>query len=177
MATKQDFTETEWATLQKGITGSGMLVSLSDRDFTDSFGEAGAMGKYLSGQQLTGATDLIRELAKVRGTGFGLTTPPDRLRNETIAAVTASVELLGTKSPDDVEPYRAPRPGPGGRRRGREVGHVGHRDRGDRADQGGAGRGLNGAPRVSPPRRRARTVRPSGLRPHRPPPATSAAAR
>jgi len=107
MATKQDFTETEWATLQKGITGSGMLVSLSDRDFTDSFGEAGAMGKYLSGQQLTGATDLIRELAKVRGTGFGLTTPPDRLRNETIAAVTASVELLATKSPDDVEPYRA----------------------------------------------------------------------
>ena len=106
MATKQDFSETEWATLQKGITGSGMLVSLSDRDFTDSFGEAGAMGKYLSGQQLTGATDLIRELAKVRGTGFGLTTPPDRLRNETIAAVTASVELLATKSPDDVEPYR-----------------------------------------------------------------------
>jgi hypothetical protein len=107
MATKQDFTETEWATLQKGITGSGMLVSLSDRDFTDSFGEAGAMGKYLSGQQLTGGTDLIRELAKVRGTGFGLTTPPDRLRNETIAAVTASVELLAAKSPDDVEPYRA----------------------------------------------------------------------
>ena len=107
MATKQDFSETEWATLQKGITGSGMLVSLSDRDFTDSFGEAGAMGKYLSGQQLTGATDLIRELAKVRGTGFGLTTPPDRLRNETIAAVTASVELLTAKSPDDVEPYRA----------------------------------------------------------------------
>ena len=106
MATKQDFTETEWATLQKGITGSGMLVSLSDRDFTDSFGEASAMGKYLSGQQLTGATDLMRELAKVRGTGFGLTTPPDRLRNETIAAVTASVELLATKSPDDVEPYR-----------------------------------------------------------------------
>jgi hypothetical protein len=106
MATKQDFTETEWATLQKGITGSGMLVSLSDRDFTDSFGEASAMGKYLSGQQLTGATDLMRELAKVRGTGFGLTTPPDRLRNETIAAVTASVELLTAKSPDDVEPYR-----------------------------------------------------------------------
>jgi hypothetical protein len=107
MATKQDFTEAEWATLQKGITGSGMLVSLSDRDFTDSFGEAGAMGKYLSGQQLTGATDLVRELAKVRGTGFGLTTPPDRLRNETMAAVTASIELLGAKSPDDVEPYRA----------------------------------------------------------------------
>lgn len=107
MATKQDFTETEWETLQKGITGSGMLVSLSDRDFTDSFGEAGAMGKYLSGQQLTGATELVRELAHVRGTGFGLTTPPDRLRDETLAALTASVELLGAKAPADLEPYRA----------------------------------------------------------------------
>ena len=106
MATKQDFTEIEWETLQKGITGSGVLVSLSDRDFTDSFGEAGAMGKYLSGQQLTGATDLVRELANVRGTGFGLTTPPDRVRDETMAALKASVELLAAKAPDDVEPYR-----------------------------------------------------------------------
>jgi hypothetical protein len=107
MATRQDFSETEWATLQKGVTGSGMLVSLSDRDFTDSFGEAGALGKYLSGQQLTGATDLIREIAKVKGMGFGLTTPPDRLRSETMAALTESVALLATKSPADVEAYRA----------------------------------------------------------------------
>ena len=106
MATRQDFSETEWATLQKGVTGSGMLVSLSDRDFTDSFGEAGALGKYLSGQQLTGATDLIREIAKVKGMGFGLTTPPDRLRSETMAALAASIELLTTKSPDDVDAYR-----------------------------------------------------------------------
>jgi hypothetical protein len=106
MATKQDFTEAEWAMLQKGITGSGMLVSLSDRDFTDSFGEAGAMGKYLSGQRLTGATDLVRELAHVRGTGFGLTTPPDRVRDETLAALTDSVALLAAKAPDEVGPYR-----------------------------------------------------------------------
>jgi hypothetical protein len=106
MATKQDFSEAEWATLQKGVTGSGMLVSLSDRDFTDSFGEASAMGKFLSGQQLTGGTDLVREVAKVHGTGFGLTTPPDRLRDETMAALRAAVELLSTKAPDDVEAYR-----------------------------------------------------------------------
>ena len=106
MATKQDFTETEWQTLQKGISGSGVLVSMSDRDFTDTFGEAGAIGKYLSGLQLTGATDLVRELAHVRGTGFGLTTPPDRVRDETMTALKASVELLAAKAPDEVEPYR-----------------------------------------------------------------------
>ena len=107
MATKQDFTEGEWATLQKGVTGSGMFVSLSDRDFTDSFGEAGALGKYLSAQQLTGATDLVRELAKIHGTGFGFTTPPETLRAETMSALSASVELLTAKAPDEVAPYRA----------------------------------------------------------------------
>ena len=60
MATKNDFTEPEWEGLQKGITGSGMLASISDRDLTDSFGEAGAMAKYLAGQQVAGSSDFIR---------------------------------------------------------------------------------------------------------------------
>ena len=34
MTTKTDFTESEWGALQKGITGSGLLVSLSDRDLS-----------------------------------------------------------------------------------------------------------------------------------------------
>src|SRR3954452_12110373 len=83
MATKQDFTEAEWTALQRGVTGTGMLVSLSDRDFTDSFGEAGAIAKYLSGQQLAATSELMREVAKTHGTGFGLTTSPEKLRAET----------------------------------------------------------------------------------------------
>ena len=43
MPTKADFSEDEWQAMQKGITGAGMLVSVTDRDFTDSFGEASAM--------------------------------------------------------------------------------------------------------------------------------------
>ena len=42
MPTKADFSEDEWQAMQKGITGAGMLVSVTDRDFTDSFGEASA---------------------------------------------------------------------------------------------------------------------------------------
>ena len=81
MATRQDFTDEEWAALQKGLMGSGMLVSVSDRDLTDTFGEAGALGKYLSGQQVAATSELIRELAKTRGTGFGLTASPDQVRS------------------------------------------------------------------------------------------------
>ena len=84
MATKADFTEAEWEALQKGLTGSGMLVSLSDRDFTDMFGEAGAMGKFLAGQQVAASSDVIRELAKTHSTGFGLTTSPDTVRAGTM---------------------------------------------------------------------------------------------
>ena len=106
MATKTDFTEPEWAALQKGVTGAGMLVSLSDRDFTDTFGEVGAMAKYLAGQHVASTSDLVRELAKTRGTGFGLGTSPDRMRAETLDALRSSVATLNAKAPADVEPYR-----------------------------------------------------------------------
>ena len=106
MATKADFTEDEWGTLQKGVTGSAMLVSLSDRDFTDSFGEVGALAKYLQGQQMAGPSDLIREIAKARGTGFGLTTPPAQVRDETVAALQSSITTLTAKAPDEVDGYR-----------------------------------------------------------------------
>jgi len=106
MATKNDFTEPEWDSLQKGLTGSGMLVSISDRDLTDSFGEAGAMAKYLAGQQVAGSSDFIREVAKTRGTGFGLTASPERVRDETIEALRSSLATLQAKAPTEVEPYR-----------------------------------------------------------------------
>ncbi|MDF2735830.1 MAG: hypothetical protein K0S97_2454 [Chloroflexota bacterium] len=106
MATKTDFTEPEWVALQKGITGSGFLVSLSDRDLSDTFGEVGAMAKYLSGQQVAGSSELIRELAKAHGTGFGLTTSPERVRAETMEALRSSVATLQTKAPTELKPYR-----------------------------------------------------------------------
>src|SRR3954463_4915484 len=106
MATKQDFTEAEWTALQRGVTGTGMLVSLSDRDFTDTFGEVGAMAKYLAGQNVAASSELIRELGKTHGTGFGIGTSPDRLRAETMDALRSSVATLEAKSPADVAPYR-----------------------------------------------------------------------
>ena len=106
MATKADFTEEEWQTLEKGVTGSGMLVSISDRDFTDSFGEAGAMAKYLGGQQVAASSELLRELAKPHGTGFGLTASPEKVRDETMAALRSAVGTLQAKAPDDLDGYR-----------------------------------------------------------------------
>jgi hypothetical protein len=106
LATKSDFTAAEWAALTKGVMGAGMLVSLSDRDLSDSFGEVGALAKYLAGQQVASTSELVRELAKTHGTGFGITSSPEKIRAETIEALQASLATLMAKAPDELEPYR-----------------------------------------------------------------------
>jgi len=106
MATKADFTEEEWETLQKGVTGAGMLVSLSDRDFTDSFVEAKAMAHSLGEQRGGSDSALMRDVATVRHSGFGLRTSPQELETETVDALRAGTAALQAKAPDEVAAYR-----------------------------------------------------------------------
>jgi len=105
MATKADFTEEEWKTMQKGVTGAGMLVSVSDPDFTDSFGEASSLAKYLAEQQRSDSV-LIRDLAHVHGTGFGFTTSREEAETETLDALRSAVATLQAKAPDDLVAYQ-----------------------------------------------------------------------
>jgi hypothetical protein len=106
MATKADFTEDEWHALQKGVTGAGMLVSVSDADFTDSFGEASALAKFLGEQRQKNESGLVREIATVHGGGFGLTASREKVETETMAALRSAVTALSTKAPDEVAAYR-----------------------------------------------------------------------
>jgi hypothetical protein len=107
MATKVDFTEDEWKTMQKGLIGSGLLVAQSDPDFTDTFGEASSIAKYLGEQHASGASELIRELAGVHGRGgFGLTDSRDEVEAETLASLGSAKETLQAKAPEELEAYR-----------------------------------------------------------------------
>jgi hypothetical protein len=106
MASKSDFTEDEWKTLQKGVTGAGLLVSASDRDFTDTFGEAGALAKYLAEQHQSSSSDLVRELTHMHGSGFGFTASVEKVEGETLASLREAVATLTAKAPDEVDAYR-----------------------------------------------------------------------
>ena len=106
MATRADFTDDEWKTLQKGVTGAGMLVSVSDRDFTDSFGEASALAKALAAHRDDASSEIVRELAKTRGTGFGLTSSTKEVETETLASLRTAGEILAAKAPDEAASYR-----------------------------------------------------------------------
>jgi hypothetical protein len=106
MATKADFTDDEFETMQKGVTGAGLLVSVSDADFTDTFGEASALTKYLAAQREQGETELMRELVHVHGSGFGFTSSPQKVEAETLAALSSAAATLEAKAPDELDPYR-----------------------------------------------------------------------
>ena len=106
MAGKADFTEDEWKGLQQGVTGAGMLVSTSHRDFTDSFGEAKAVAKQLQAHRASDS-QLVRDLSGTHGTGFGLVASPSEVMEGTMSALHASVTLLAAKAPDELEAYRA----------------------------------------------------------------------
>jgi hypothetical protein len=106
MATKADFTEQEWESLQKGVVGAGLLVSLSDRNFFDTFKEAGVLGKHMAQAKQGSSSELVRELAEIHGTGFGLTSSPDAVQKETMTALQTAKATLESKAPDELEAYR-----------------------------------------------------------------------
>src|SRR5204863_8255242 len=82
MAEKTDFTDEEWEGLQKGVMGAGLLVSLADRRFFDTFKEAGALTKHLKEAREHNPSTLVRDLAEVRHTGFGMRDKPEVVEQE-----------------------------------------------------------------------------------------------
>jgi hypothetical protein len=105
MAGKSEFTAEEWEQLRKGVTGSALLVSISDPGVFEAFKEAGTAARHMaSGRQ--SQSQLVRELAEERPGGFGITTGQAELERETMDALHGAAQALATKAPDEVEAYR-----------------------------------------------------------------------
>lgn len=106
MAGKADFTPEEWNTMQKGVMGAGMLVSLADRSFFDTFKEASALAKHVKQAHESGPSLLVRDLADIHRSSVKLSHNPIELQNETLGALSSSVATLQAKAPDEVPAYR-----------------------------------------------------------------------
>jgi hypothetical protein len=101
------FSESEIETLHKGAMGAGLLVSVSDRGFFDSFKEAGVLAKHVAVARGSSESAVVKEIAGGRGTGFGVTSSPAEIESGTLDALRSSVALLEAKAPDEVEAYRS----------------------------------------------------------------------
>lgn len=97
----------EIETLRKGAMGAGLLVSVSDRGFFDTFKEAGTLAKHVAAARANSQSEVVRAVAEGHGTGFGVTTPPAEIESGTLDALRSSVALLQAKAPNDVDAYRS----------------------------------------------------------------------
>ena len=82
-------------------------MAVSDRSFFDSFKEAGALARHLGEARQSGSSELIREVAETRGTGFGLTDSPAEIESETLEALRNAIAALEGKAPEEVDAYRS----------------------------------------------------------------------
>jgi hypothetical protein len=107
MATQTDFTEQEWDTLQKGVTGAGFWMTIADRGFFDTFKESAALAKHLGEARKSSESTLVRDLGATKGTGFGWKSSPEEIEAETTAALGQAQQILEAKAPDELPAYRA----------------------------------------------------------------------
>jgi hypothetical protein len=106
VATRTDFTDQEWESLQRGVMGAGLLVSLSDRGLFDTFKEAGSLAKHVAQAKRSSSSGFVRELADLHGTRFGLTASPETVERETLEALRSAKATLESKAPNEFDSYR-----------------------------------------------------------------------
>jgi hypothetical protein len=106
MAGRDDFSDEQWDTLHKGLTGSGMWVALSERGFTSTFKESTAMASFLAHRASESSSQLDRELCGTKGTGWKMSSSPEELRQRTLAALKDARAILQEHDPADVADYR-----------------------------------------------------------------------
>ena len=106
MARRSDFTEAEWEAMQTGVTRVGLLVSGSDRGVLGAMKEARILAKHLGDARKKTSSQLVAELADMKGKGLMHAASADDFERETLESLRESVAVLEAKAPDEVEAYR-----------------------------------------------------------------------
>jgi hypothetical protein len=103
----ETFTDAEIGALRRGAIGASLLVSLGDRGVFDRLREADALAKHVSQARGASESSIIRRVAEGHGTGLGVAISLDEVESTTLNALRASVQLLESKAPTELEAYRA----------------------------------------------------------------------
>jgi hypothetical protein len=99
-------TENEIETLRRGAMGAGLLVSVSDRGFFDTFKEAGTLAKHVAAARSGSASAVVRQVADGGGVAFAVTSSPQQIESGTLDSLRSAVSVLEEKAPDELEAYR-----------------------------------------------------------------------
>lgn len=108
MATKADFTESEWQVLQWAVADTMMYLSMADPGFWDAFKEASGAARFVAAQQAGADSLLVRDLsADIRAKKDAtLSDNPTELAAAVTARLSEATALLAEKSVDDLPAFR-----------------------------------------------------------------------
>jgi hypothetical protein len=108
MATKADFTEVEWRTLQWAITDTMAYLSMADPGFWDMFKEASGAAHYIAGVKASSESALVRDLAADIKTkrDKAVSGNPTDVSGEVMGRVSEAVTIVSGKAPEDLPAFK-----------------------------------------------------------------------
>ena len=108
MATKAQFTEAEWQTLQWAVADTMAYLSMADPGLWDTFKEAKGAAKYIVGVKTAGEDILVRQLAEDihARRDKALSGNPTNVADEVIARVSEALAIVSAKAPEDVDAFK-----------------------------------------------------------------------
>ena len=108
MATKADFTEVEWQTLQWAVSDTMAYLAMADPGFWEMFKEASGAAKYVAGIKASSESMLVRELATdiKKKRDRALTANPADVSGEVIGRVSEAAKIVADKAPEDLDAFK-----------------------------------------------------------------------
>jgi len=109
MASKAQFTEPEWQTLEWAVADTMAYLSMADPGVWDMFKEAKGAAKYISGVKTSDDDVLVRQLAGDihAKRDKALSGNPTDVAGEVVARVTEAWEIVTAKAPEDLAAFRS----------------------------------------------------------------------
>jgi hypothetical protein len=109
MATKADFSETEWQALHWAVMDTMAYLSMADPGFMDMFKEANAAAKYIAAARVGSDSAVVRQLAsevKAKRDKSVSSNPAD-IAGQVAERVREAAGIVAGKAPEDLDEFKA----------------------------------------------------------------------
>jgi hypothetical protein len=107
MASKADFADAEWHSLEKGVSDVAILVAVAESSVFDWIKESTVLARHLGEVRKNSASQLVRDLASLRVAGISLGVTPSEVEKRAFDALRAAQAVLQAKAPDEIPAYNA----------------------------------------------------------------------
>jgi hypothetical protein len=106
MTRRSDFTDQEWHALERGVTGTALVLAAAEGGPLSAIKEARALAQHLDEARRTSGSALVHDLIASMTPALRAMGSVDDVERDTLAALRVAVATLEAKAPDELPPYR-----------------------------------------------------------------------